>query len=122
MSGMGIMFRHGGEEMEEGPWNEWAEALYTKTAEWLKQETREENEAYLCNRCGTGLMTRVAHCSIHNGYKMFKDSHSGGGSVQRVEIPECPNESCPNHRPSFWDGQLSLNEASDTLYGPCIDS
>jgi hypothetical protein len=104
--------------MEEKYWREWADALNEEITSWLNEEAKKTEEGYFCKLCGEQLMARTVHCSIHDGYKFFKDC-VGSGRVYTFKIPECPNEKCPNHRPNFWNKYLRLD--GDTLRGPCID-
>jgi hypothetical protein len=105
-------------DVEKKDWEKWAEGLNNRIAEWLKNEARETEEGYFCKRCGNQLMARIVYCPIHDYYGLFK-IHTGSGEVYTFEIPECPNEKCPNHHPSFWDEHLRLD--GNTLRGPCID-
>jgi hypothetical protein len=65
-------------------------------------------------------MNRMVYCSIYE-FASLGLTGGGSGKVHKFPIPECPNEKCKNHRPSFWDGNLNLDEASDTLRGPSIE-
>lgn len=105
--------------MEREGWENWGKTLKERITGWLIEEARETEEGYFCLRCGEKLMTRIIYFSIHDGYKVFGIC-AGGGRVHRFQIPECPNVSCFNHRPSFWDGHFQL-DSTDTLRGPCID-
>jgi hypothetical protein len=104
--------------MEKKDWIKWAELLDKRITAWLSEEAKKTEEGYFCKRCGEQLMAKTVYCSIHDGYKFFKNC-VGSGGVHTFEIPECPNEKCPNHYPSFWDTHLRLD--GDTLFGPCID-
>ena len=100
-------------------WEKWAENLNQRISKWLEQESVKTEDGYECKRCGQSLMNRTVYCSVHEFFTMM-GSHGGGGRVHTFYIPECPNEICKNHRPSFWDGEFHLD--GDTLRGPCIDS
>lgn len=106
--------------MIKAAWETWANDLSNRISEWLKEESTGKDNGYSCKRCGKDLMNRTVYCSIHEAYSLFKGSHAGGGSVHTFQIPECPNEDCQNHRPSFWDSNLQLDDR-DTMRGPCID-
>lgn len=105
--------------MKVNEWEEWGKQLESRIATWLKKETKKTSDGYVCKVCGKTLMNRMVYCSIHEFSSIFPNA--GGGSVHTFRIPECPNEKCKNHRPSFWDGNLHLDESSDTLRGPAID-
>ena len=105
--------------MEAKKWDEWAKKLNEDIRQWLEAEATKTEDGYKCVKCGNSLMSRTVHCSIHDGYSLF-GTHAGAGQVHRFGVPECPNEECPNHRPSFWTRGLHLD--GNTLYGPCYDS
>lgn len=106
--------------MKEKDWEDWSNALRERVTNWLEQESEETPKGYTCGQCGEYLMNRIVHCSIHeNGGEDSSETHIGGGEVRTLKIPECPNDNCPNHHPTFWDEHLQLE--GNTLRGPCID-
>jgi hypothetical protein len=106
--------------MKESDWKNWANELKERATNWLANEAEKTPKGYFCRSCGEYLRTRIIYCSIHeNGEGEFSETHVGGGEVRTLKIPECPNNDCPNHRPSFWDEHLQLD--GNTLRGPCID-
>ena len=106
--------------MKEKDWENWSSALKERATSWLEQEAKEVPKGHICGRCGEHLIARTVHCSIHeDGGEGPSETHVGGGEVHTLEIPECPNDDCPNHQPSFWDEHLTLD--GNTLRGPCID-
>jgi hypothetical protein len=100
-------------------WEEWYTALQDRVQRWLKKESAFTEREYRCKRCGQTLMARKTYFSLHDGFTAFGGKHAGNGQVKNFPLPECPNESCANHRPAFWDENLKLEE--NRLEAPCCD-